>query len=71
MKKLGTCSGEHVEDLIDTNRRKILKKAAYAAPKLVVLGLLSHSPHSLAGRPSGPVGPPGGWPNGPPPGLTP
>ena len=71
MKKQGTCSGEQGENLIDTNRRKILKKAAYTAPKLVVLGLLTRSPNALADRSGGPVGPPGGWPNGPPPGLTP
>ena len=37
-----------VKDHIDSNRRKILKKAAYAAPKLVVLGLLTRSPNVLA-----------------------
>ncbi len=62
MKKLSTCQSEHVEDRIDPNRRKILKKAAYTAPKLAVLGLLMRSPNALADASTNfPPGPPPGW----------
>lgn len=64
MKKQSICSSEHVEDRIDPNRRKILKKAAYTAPKLVALGLLTRSPNALADASNG-------FPSGPPPGWTP
>lgn len=42
------------KDTIKGNRRSFLKKAAYTAPSLLVLGSLARPTASQAGDPSGP-----------------
>lgn len=46
---------------ITDSRRQFLKKAAYAAPKIVALGYLARPENGRADDSSGPKGPPGGW----------
>ena len=46
------------KDTIKSNRRSFLKKAAYSAPSLLVLGTLARPTKSMAGdsnRPDGPT----------------
>ena len=45
----------------ETDRRAFIKKVAYTAPKLIVLGYLAESEKVHADGTGGPSGPPGGW----------
>ena len=45
----------------ENSRRKFIKKVAYTAPKLIVLGYLSKADVVHADGTGGPDGPPDGW----------
>lgn len=57
-------SQEHTVIEENCSRRTFMKKAVYAAPKLIVLGYLTQPKSAMAeeggGAPSGPIGPPTG-----------
>ena len=52
---------EQEDEEIGVARRKFIKKVAYSAPKLIVLGYLSKSDVIHADGTGGPDGPPDGW----------
>ncbi len=47
---------------MEKSRRNFLKKSLYTAPVLMALGQFTTPPSLHADAPSGPLGPPGGWP---------
>ena len=60
LKELNNDSSKCSEN-VETDRRAFIKKLAYSAPKLVVLGYLSKNTQVHADGTGGPDGPPTGW----------